>query len=190
MSQIKAIIFDCFGVLYVDAHESFAAEFPSVAQELSDVNQQADYGMIDRQDYVKAVAQLTGATPESVVSFVNGEHEFNKVLGDYIVSELHSHYKIGMLSNIGRGWINSFFDINQLDNLFDAVVLSNEEGITKPHPRIYEITAERLGVEPYECVMIDDIEANCAGADAVGMHAIQYLSTRQTIAELKKLLAN
>jgi epoxide hydrolase-like predicted phosphatase len=188
--MIKAIIFDCFGVLYLDAHESFAAEFPLVAQELRDINRQADYGMLGRDEYVSAVAQLTGATPESVESFVNGEHRLNEQLMDFIQSDLKTDYKIGLLSNIGREWINDFFDTHQLHDLFNAVVLSGEEGVTKPHPRIYEIMVERLGVEPHECVMIDDIADNCAGADAAGMKAIHYLSNRQMFAELKKMLAN
>ena len=188
--MIKAIIFDCFGVLHVDVHQSFAAEFPAVADELHDINMQTDYGMLDRDEYIAAVARLTGATPDSVEAFVKGEHHLNTLLMEYIQSDLKPHYKIGMLSNIGRDWIDNFFNKHQLHDVFDAVVLSGEVGIIKPHPRVFEIIAERLNVEPYECVMIDDIEANCAGADAVGMKAIQYLSTRQTIAELKALLAS
>lgn len=188
--MIKAIIFDCFGVLHVDVHQSFAAEFPAVAEELHDINMQTDYGMLDRDEYIAAVARLTGATPESVESFVKGEHHLNVLLMQYIQSDLKSHYKIGMLSNIGRDWIDNFFNKHQLHDVFDAVVLSGEVGVTKPNSRVYEIVAERLSVDPSECVMIDDIEANCAGADAVGMKAIHYLSTRQTIAELNALLQN
>lgn len=188
--MIKAIIFDCFGVLHVDVHQSFAAEFPLVAEELHDINLRTDYGMLDRDEYVAAVAQLTGATPDSVESFVKGEHQLNVPLMQYIQSDLKSRYKIGLLSNIGRDWINNFFDKHQLHEVFDAVVVSGDEGITKPHPRIFEIMAERLGVKPHECIMIDDLESNCAGADAVGMKAIHYTSNEQVIAELGRLLAS
>lgn len=95
---------------------------------------------------------------------------------------------MGLLSNIGRGWIDDFFDKHQLHDLFDAVVLSGEEGIAKPHPRIYELIAERLGVKPSECVMIDDLPENCAGADAAGMRSIFYVSNEQCLDELSALI--
>jgi len=190
MNDIKAIIFDCFGVLYVDAKQSLLETLPADrALELADVNQQGNYGLLNRDEYLQSVATISGKSVAEVEAFIESEHRFNKVLGDYIVSDLHSQYKIGMLSNIGRGWVDSFFDQHQIHGLFDAVVLSGDEGITKPHPRIFEIMAERLGVKPYECIMIDDLEPNCAGADVVGMKAIQYRSNDQVIAELKKLLA-
>lgn len=171
---IKAIIFDCFGVLYLDAHESLSAEYPAVSQQLRDVNRQSDYGMIERADYIETVARLTGESPTAIEQFAQTEHRLNKHLIRYIQTKLRPHYKIGLLSNIGRDWINDFFDANQLHGLFDAVVVSSDEGITKPHPRIYEIISERLNIKPDECLMVDDLPDNCAGADAAGMAAIQY----------------
>lgn len=179
---IEAVIFDCFGVLYVDAHESFAAEYPQVADELHDINRQSDYGMLTRTDYVEAVSRLTGETPTAVEQFVHGEHRLNAALVRLLQKELRPHYKIGLLSNIGQGWITDFFDTHQLHDLFDAVVLSGNEGITKPHPRIYEIASQRLGVAAERCLFIDDLEENCAGADAVGMRTIRY----RDFAQLKR----
>ena len=191
MSKTKAIIFDCFGVLYVDAKQSLLETLPADrALELADVNQQGNYGLLNRDEYLQSVATISGKSVAEVEAFIESEHRFNKQLGDYITRELRPHYKIGMLSNIGRGWVDSFFDSNQIHGLFDAVVLSGDEGITKPHPRIFEIMAERIGVEPEECIMIDDLEPNCAGADAVGMKAIRYTSNEQVITELEKLLAS
>jgi len=187
--MIKAIIFDCFGVLYVDVKESLLKTLPpETVSELRDIYKQNDYGLLAHSEYLHAVSTLLGKTEQEIKDFETEEHRFNKELGDYIVLTLKPHYKIGMLSNIGRDWINDFFDANQLHDMFDAVVLSGEEGITKPHPRIYEIMAERLGLQPHECLMIDDIESNCAGADAVGMKTIRYISNQQTMSELKKLL--
>lgn len=188
--MIKAIIFDCFGVLYVDAKQSLLDTLPSEkATELADIYQQENYGLLDRDEYLQAVSTVSGLPVEKIQEFINTEHRFNRELGGYIVAELRPKYKIGMLSNIGRDWVDDFFDKHQIHNLFDAVVLSGEEGITKPHPRIYETAAERLGVQPYECVMIDDIEANCAGADAVGMKAIHYQTNEQMLNDLEAVLA-
>lgn len=182
----KALIFDCFGVLYIDKKQSLLQSLPtSTAVELQDIFQQNNYGLLSRDEYIAAATSLTGMTPEEFEAASVSGFRLNDPLITKI-RELKKTYKVGLLSNIGRGWIDDFFDTHQLHDLFDAVVLSGEEGVVKPQPRIYEIAAERLEVELNECVMIDDVADNCAGADAVGMHAVRYVSNSQCFAELEK----
>lgn len=60
-----------------------------------------------------------------------------------------------------------------LDELFDAVVDSCEVGVRKPDPRIYHLTAQRLGnLDPTCCAFLDDLADNVAGAVAIGMTGI------------------
>ena len=85
--------------------------------------------------------------------------------------------------------MDKYFSPEQRQSLFDECVLSGEVGITKPHPHIFQMMADKLGVKPEECVMIDDIEENCSGADAAGMKAILYRTNTQVLDELKRLIA-
>ena len=70
---------------------------------------------------------------------------------------------------------------------FDLIVVSAEEGIMKPDPRIFEITLQRLGRPPEETVFIDDFAHNAAGARAVGMNAIHFTPDTDLPAELAAL---
>lgn len=181
---IKAVIFDCFGVLYFDPRQSILQSLsPSIAVELHDIFQQNNYGLLSKDEYIKAATTLTGQTAQEFEEMSSGGYRLNTELIEKI-HELKKTHKVGLLSNIGRGWIDSFFDEHQLHDLFDTVVLSGEEGIIKPQPRIYQLTAERLGVKMNECVFIDDAPDNCAGADAVGMKTILYSTNAQCLAEL------
>ena len=185
--NIEAVIFDCFGVLYLDVKQSLLNTLPeSQAREVSDIFQQNNYGMLSRKEYVAAVAEITGMTPKQFEEFTAIEHRLNTVLVERI-KELRQHYKVGLLSNIGRDWINDFFTAHQIEELFDATVLSGEVGMTKPHPLIYEMMAEKLGVEPEACVMIDDIEANCIGAQVAGMKSVHFVSNDQLHKDFVKL---
>lgn len=185
----KAVIFDCFGVLYLDTKQSLFQSLPlEVAVELHDIFQQGNYGLLSREEYIKAATTLTGQTPEEFTEASTGGYRLNEALIAR-ARELKKSYKVGLLSNIGRGWIDDFFDKHQLHDFFDVVVLSGEEGVVKPQSRIYELAAERLGVETGECVMIDDVQENCAGADAVGMKSILYKSNEQCFSELEALTA-
>jgi epoxide hydrolase-like predicted phosphatase len=74
------------------------------------------------------------------------------------------------------------------DGLFDAVVISGRVGMRKPDAEIFRHTAELLGLEPAECVMVDDLPHNVRGAVAAGMVAVQHTDTDSTRAELEVLL--
>lgn len=189
MSSIKAIIFDCYGVLYVDSHRSLKQEYPDLAQDIADLSQQSDYGWIDREQYLQGLSELTGESTNSLTEFILTEHHLNRPLVAHI-AELKAQYKIGMVSNVGRGWLDDFFAQHNLKHLFDTVILSGEEGITKPNPDIFTLVAKRLGVETAECIMIDDIQENCNGADAAGMRSIHYRSITQLTNDLQSMLGD
>lgn len=72
---------------------------------------------------------------------------------------------------------------------FDHVVESSKAGIRKPDPAIYRMACEALGVEPAECVYLDDLGINCKPASMLGMHAIKVTSGEQALADLGKALA-
>lgn len=74
------------------------------------------------------------------------------------------------------------------DELFDAVVISGEVGLRKPEPGIYLLCARQLGLEPAQCVFVDDLSPNVRGAVAVGMVGVLHTSVEATVTELDALL--
>lgn len=62
-----------------------------------------------------------------------------------------------------------------LDAFVDALVVSEEAQVSKPHPAIFELALDRLRAQPAEAVMIGDSwQADIAGARAAGIHAIWF----------------
>ncbi len=186
--MIRGIFFDCFGVLYVTVTEAYFARFPELQDELYDLNKQADHGFIDRRTYIAAVAKLTGISEAETSRAFAAEHTINQPLIDYIKTELKPHYKIGLISNIGRDWIQDFFDEHELHGLFDAVVLSSTEGVTKPNPLIFERAAQQMSVYPDEAVFVDDRQDNCDGAEASGMTGLVFETNETFKTDIAKLL--
>src|SRR5688500_6865321 len=129
--MISGIIFDCFGVLHIDITSSYFSHFPTLSEELHDLNVRSDHGFLDRESYLSEAARITGKSVEEVAHGIAIENTLNKPLVEYIKTISRAQYKVGMLSNVGRGWINDFFSEHDLHELFDVAVLSNEEGITK-----------------------------------------------------------
>ena len=71
---------------------------------------------------------------------------------------------------------------------FDAVIESSKVGVRKPELRFYEIACETLGVEPAECVFLDDLGVNLKPAAAMGMTTIKVLSAEQALGDLESVL--
>lgn len=71
---------------------------------------------------------------------------------------------------------------------FDHVVESSKVGIRKPDPAIYLMACDALGVEPAQCVYLDDLGINCKPAAELGMAAIKVTSGEQALADLEKAL--
>ena len=95
--------------------------------------------------------------------------------------------RTGLISN-SWGGSGIHYDGTPLEELFDAVVISGDVGMHKPQPEIFRLGAERIDVPPEECVFVDDLRENCAGAEAVGMTAILHRGPDSTLPELEKLL--
>ena len=72
--------------------------------------------------------------------------------------------------------------------LFDGVVISGEEGVRKPALRMYELGAERAGVQPAQCVFVDDLPFILPPARELGMATIHHTDAASTIEQLEALL--
>ncbi|MET9315069.1 HAD family phosphatase [Kribbella sp. NPDC003505] len=91
--------------------------------------------------------------------------------------------RTALLSN---SWGNTY-PRDTWDGMFDDIVISGEVGLRKPEPEIFRLAAGRLGLEPAECVFVDDLQLNVDGALAVGMTAIlhtEYDETRRALETL------
>jgi putative hydrolase of the HAD superfamily len=97
-------------------------------------------------------------------------------------------YKMAICTNNIREWEVHWRAMLPVDEIFGVVVDSAFVGSRKPEPRIYQITLERLGATPEETLFVDDVAVNCEGARDLGIEAIRFRSTEQTIEEIEAAL--
>ena len=188
--MIKAVIFDCFGVLATDGwlpfRDAHFGDKPDLLEQARAYNVRVDSGLMSYQEFMKWLADTTEVPFTDVRHMIEGNVP-NEQLFAYIRDYLAPTYQIGLLSNAGANWLDRMFEPWQVD-LLDATVLSCDLGVTKPHPLMYETIAVKLGVLPEEAVFIDDQPWYVEGAKAAGMQGIHYQDAEQTIAELKGVL--
>jgi len=70
---------------------------------------------------------------------------------------------------------------------FDGIVVSGDEGVIKPDPRIFRILLDRYRIDAREAVFIDDNPANARAATALGLHGIHFRSPEALRRELVAL---
>lgn len=188
--MIKAVIFDCFGVLVKSSLEPFIVKYfegqPDKIAEMRRLDSLANRGIIPWEEFQKAVAELSSRTPQQVWDELD-DNPPNVELFAYIAEQLKPHYKIGFLSNASDDWMNDLFTDAQRA-LLDDVVLSFRVGIAKPDADIFQLAANRLGVLAEECIFVDDIASYCDAARGVGMEAIQYGDFDEFNEQMKQLL--
>jgi len=188
---VRAIIFDCFGVLTADPWHEFRLSLPlEQGEEAHELMRQYSSGFLSREDFITQVAQVTGVPKEKIDSLIENSDGKNLPLMRYIGELKQKGYKIGLLSNVASNWINDYFLTPEEQALFDSMVFSYEVGTTKPEPRIYETMLKRLNVPPEQAVFIDDIERYCVAAQDLGMQAVLYQDFNQMKQELEPILSN
>lgn len=190
--MIKAILFDCFGVLYPDTFWTMADEYlgdklGEHQRDLHDLIKQVDLGHITRDDLWGEFASIVGVSKDDVYSRLEKFTGLDTRLLSFIENN-KDKFKFAMISNVGHGFIERMFKERPANYYFDELVLSSDVGLVKPDHRIYELAASKLGVDESECVFIDDKQHFVDGARAVGMQGIRYSSYTDFEKQIKTLL--
>jgi HAD superfamily hydrolase (TIGR01509 family) len=187
--MIKAIIFDCFGVLTSDGwlpyKEKFFSDNPDKYQEATNLNALANENKISYKEFVKKISDLAHTT-ETETDKAMHKNQQNMPIFE-LIKKLKENYKIGLLSNISGDWLSDLFTNEQLE-LFDATALSYETGYAKPSEDSYKIIADRLGCQPNECIFIDDQISFVEASNKLGMKAIHYKGIESLATDLDAVL--
>jgi len=105
-----------------------------------------------------------------------------------------ARFKVGCITNNaptgkGAGMSSSSEKAQQIADVFaqfDHVIESSKAGVRKPDPRIYRMMYDALGVDPRECVYLDDLGINLKPAREMGMLTIKVTSEAQLLADLSR----
>ena len=196
---MRGLLVDYGGVLTTNVFESFR-EFcvserlePNAVKELFRNDSEAlallrrlERGEFAAEDFSPLFAERLGVSDSEdlVPRLFAGLRPDERMLGA-VRDARTAGIRTGVVSN---SWGPSIYDGQPLEELFDAVVISGEVGMHKPQPEIFLLASERLGVDAPDCVFVDDLRENCAGAEEVGMTAILHRGADKTLPELERLL--
>lgn len=184
---IKACIFDLDGVIVDTAHYHFLA-WKRLANEIGiDLTEDDNEKLkgVSRMRSLDIILELGGVTL--------AEHEKEKLANkknswfvDYVermapeeifpgvkslLQQLRAKgYKVGLASSSKNA--RTVIQLLKIQNEFDAVVDGTMITHSKPHPEIFLLAAEKLGIPPADCLVFEDAEAGVEAALAAGMKCV------------------
>ena len=80
----------------------------------------------------------------------------------------HGTWVYGLTNFSTEKW-PSFCRAFLFTDIFDGVVVSGQEGLVKPDPRIYQVAIQRFGLDPERTFYVDDRQENVDAANALGL---------------------
>jgi putative hydrolase of the HAD superfamily len=142
-------------------------------------------GELPEEQFEPQFAALLGVGGHGLIDRLFAGSSPDQPMVDAVLKARAAGIRTGLVSN---SWGTHRYDRARLAELFDGIVISGEVGIRKPAPEIYELGAERIGVEPAGCVFVDDLPFNLEPAAQLGMATVHHVQARDTIEELERLL--
>ena len=197
---VRAVVFDIGGVLEITPPLGVSEHWEArlglrpggLRERLREVRAAGEVGTISEPEARRRTGELLGLDDAQVDAFMADVWReylgtLNVELAEYF-GGLRPRYRTAMLSNSFVGARGREQRRYRFGELADLIVYSHEVGMSKPDPRIYLLTCERLGVRPAETVFLDDAELAVDGARAVGMQALLFEDNAQAIAAIEARL--
>ena len=188
--MIKTIIFDIGGVitkgnfqksysdfaLRVGVSPEFVVNYHKAPQEGGKIEELV-LGNITLEEFWNDIRKAGGRTDLDyekiwIEEFLKNREINNELLE--IIKELRKKYSVGTLTNLTP---SRLIVDNKLDlySHFDYAILSCNEHLKKPDPKIYYLALSKTSSQPNEAVFIDDKESHIIGAQQIGMKTITYI---------------
>ena len=190
-TSIDAVVFDLGGVLIDwNPRHLYRKLFPGDEAAMEDfLTQVVTPEWNERQDAGRAcseaVAELNRRHPDQADLIEAYYARWEVMLGgslDDSVALLEALRRRAVLLYGLTNWSKEKFPIarERFDFLdwFEGIVVSGEEGIAKPDPRIFHILIERYALDAHKTLFIDDNPLNVEAAQSLGFH-VHHFQTPQ-----------
>lgn len=186
---MKAVIFDMDGVLVDSQPYHFKA----------DIETMSEYGVVkDQKFYEKFAGTLTSdrmrilkdlfkldipveemvKKREDMILEIMAREDIKPVSGipEFLKSIKNRGLKTAVASSSGYDLIGLILSRLGISEYFDSITSGNDVKRGKPDPDVFLLAAERIGVNPRDCFVVEDSENGVKAAKSAGMKALGYIN--------------
>jgi beta-phosphoglucomutase len=182
-SEIRAFVFDMDGVL-IDSHPAHFAAWSEFLRTLSITVSGRDLAFIlEGRTRAEILRHFLGDLPESEIAeygrrkdeiFRAMEAAIRPLPGvmSFLVELERFSIPCGIATSASEIRTAATIERLGLGGYFHTVVTAADVIVGKPHPEVYELACERIGVSPEYAVAFDDAPAGVRAARAAGLRCI------------------
>lgn len=190
--MLKLVIFDMDGVLIDSEPLHFEVEqklFRDLGLTIPEAELHTFVGITSREMWTRikhkynlphSIEELLAVEVASYERRLVEPGAAQPVLGviDLIKELYHRDIKLAVASSAERTSVDIVLRLFELGDFFEVVVSGGDVPRSKPAPDIFLRAAELAGVQPSECIVIEDAQNGVAAARAAGMKCVGYSSSR------------
>jgi beta-phosphoglucomutase len=198
MHNPAAVVFDMDGVL-VDTYRPHYRSWRQVAESkglrLTEAEFAETFGRTSREVIAKfwtgdsldagAIAAIDDLKEAAFRQAIDADFPAMPGAVDLLVALREAGFKLAVGSSAPPANVDLVLEKMDARRMFGAIVTGADVSRGKPDPQVFLLAAERLGVSPFECVVVEDAPPGVAAAHAAGMMCIGLLSTGRTHDDLK-----
>ena len=190
---MEAVLFDMDGVL-VDSYRAHLESWRELAEEqglpFSESDFERTFGRTSREVIGELWPDRTG---DAKALDERKERAYRRIIersfpampgaGELVSALQAAGWKLAVASSGPPENVDFVLERLGVEGRFDAVVTGRDVQRGKPDPQVFVTAAERLGVPPERCVVVEDAPLGVAAAHAGGMRAVALLSTGREAAD-------
>jgi putative hydrolase of the HAD superfamily len=202
---IRAVLWDFGGVILTSPFDAFAAYERELGLREGFIRA---INATNHHDNAWARLERSDITvDEFIVAFedearqlggeLSGERVVELLSGDIRPEMVHAIHRLAaagfvqacLTNNVANGGAGDARpEIVEIFALFDHVVESSKLGVRKPEVRFYELACATVGVQPEECVFLDDLGVNLKPAREMGMTTIKVEQPAAALEQLEQVV--
>jgi putative hydrolase of the HAD superfamily len=148
----------------------------------------AERGEISQREFEVTMGRLLGLDDNGLLADALSDIRPRPEIIDLTARARANGVRTAILSNSWGTGDHDPYAGWELDTMVDVVVISHRVGLRKPSPRIYELTAGKIGLAPRECLFVDDTEHNLPAARDLGMGTVLFTGADGEVAEIERLI--
>jgi len=196
--MITAVIFDMDGVIvdsepiHIEAEKQTLLKYgvKITTEELrtyTGTTAEFEFNDLIRKYKLNTTAKTLFDVKEDIMFRLLEERtEPTKGVIDLIKSLKQQGFKLGIATSGHRKLAHYYADKLGIASFFDAIVCAEDITHSKPDPEIFLKTAQRLGVEPTQCIVIEDAKLGIEAAVKAGMKCVGYSNPNSGNQDLSK----
>lgn len=182
MHRITTLLFDMYGVILEESKGNFIPYTFSYFD--SSKHEKLKKQFKEDQLFTKAGnGEITSDDFLSMLGYENPQFHMKNYIEKYLTldsgfisfaEKFYTKFDFVLLSNDVSEWSSYITEFYQLNKYFSHKIVSGNVKCRKPEKKIYELTLEKIGKGPSECIFIDNSVKNLEVAADLGIQTILY----------------